>query len=134
MALVSQRDQARLIRQNTKFAPSKPCVVCGLPTQLASVRCLHCLEKSYLAEELAYTRAWLSEHPGWRIELAHDKHRLTHLVLLRAAVGNQGWCGERVSQLRKTRPLIMAMPLGPFPPEVTKVCNLCLAVYKGMEL
>jgi hypothetical protein len=136
MSLTSKNAQARLIRTDQKYEPSKKCVDCGLPTHVISVRCLACVEKAWLAEEVAYMCEWLRGHPGG-VELAHDSQRLVHLVLWRAR--QQGWCGGRVSQLHKNRQCVRSLPSLTFPslafpPEVKKVCALCLEVYnKGMK-
>lgn len=123
-----QDEQTRLLLEDAKFAPSKLCELCGQPTRTASVRCWNCLEAQYLAAELAYTREWLRGHPGTLIELGHDKGRLVHLVFLRARVRDLGWCGVRVTQLKKTRKTV---PPGMFPPEI---CARCCAIYREMAL
>lgn len=134
-----QNDQTRLLLNDAKFVPSKMCVVCGLPTRTASVKCLRCLEAQYLTEELDYTREWLRGHPGALIELGHDKNKLVHLVLLRASVRNLGWCGTKVTQVKAKRVqaryvdgkflLISAPP--PTPP-TPAICVQCLAVYERL--
>jgi hypothetical protein len=134
MSLISQKEQARLIRADQKYMPSKLCVTCGLPTGSVAERCLHCLERAILAEELVYAREWFVQHPDWKLEVGHDKHRLTHLALLRARMRDHGWCGEKITQLRKTRVLIPMHLVLAFPPEIVKVCSLCLETYKGMDL
>lgn len=123
-----QDDQTRLLLEDAKFEPSKLCELCGQPTRSASVKCLGCLQALYLTEELAYTREWLREHPGTLVELGHDRHKLVHLVFMRASVRNLGWCGTKVTQVKAKRG---AAPPGRFPPGI---CVRCRSAYEGMGL
>lgn len=118
--------QTRLLVDDSKFEPSKACLICGKPTRTAAVKCLPCLEAAYLAEELAYARAYVREHPGTRIELGYDRHKLVHLVLLRSPVRNLGWCGARVTQVKGKRTKVepAKFPEG--------ICVKCRMAYQGV--
>jgi hypothetical protein len=138
MDLISQRDQAKLILQDAKYAASKKCTVCGLPTGNSSLKCIQCLQKAYLAEELAYTRQWLLGHLGALLVVGHDTHGILHVALLRKSMLNTGWCGGHISQKRETRKQVK---LGEFPAKLyettgtpVKVCGLCLGVWDQMGL
>lgn len=132
MDLISQKDQARLITQNTKYVESKPCKRCGLPTGLGVLLCMHCLQKAYLEEELAYTRDWLLAHPDEALIVGHDKHGLMHLQLLRTPLLNVGWCGEHVSQKRDKR---RAVARAAFPATVLeRICVPCENTFEAMKL
>ncbi|HXA25599.1 MAG TPA: hypothetical protein VNW90_25250 [Acetobacteraceae bacterium] len=132
MGLTSQKVQAHVITEDVKYAPSKKCVVCGLPTRMAALKCLHCIEAAYLAEERAYTRQWLLEHPALEVEVGHDKHGLLHLSFLRERLRNVGWCGERVTQKRDKRKLVARHAFPATVPE--KICVPCLAAWDEMGL
>lgn len=116
---------------DVKSAPSKSCEWCGEPTHTLAVRCLSCLGKVFLTEELIYTRTWLAEHPEMKITLAHDKGRLLHLALFRPAVRNLGWCGAKLTQMQAKRVKVAPRAGEVFPPEL---CLVCHATYKGMKL
>lgn len=118
----------RLLVRDAKFAPSRPCVLCGQPTLSTSVKCVPCIEAQFFAEELRFTREWLAAHSGMKLELGHDTYKLMHLVLFREHVRKLAWCGTRVTQPRAKRPWTSQ---GQFPPDI---CARCLAVYEGMGL
>jgi hypothetical protein len=110
-----------LLAHDYKFAPSRPCALCGKPTLSISLKCRRCLETLYVAEELAYAREQLRGRGEVLVELGHGPDRRLHLVLLRAR--ELGWCGAQVTQLKSKREWV---PQGKFPPGV---CGQCLQVY-----
>jgi hypothetical protein len=132
MELINQRDQARLILADAKYAPSKPCTVCGMPTRLGTLKCLHCLQAACLVEELAYTREWLLGHLSQPLVMGHDKHGRVHLALLRNPLLDVGWCGDHVSQKREKRKPVARDAFPSAVPE--KFCGLCLAAFHQMQL
>ena len=143
MDLISQKEQARLITQATKYVPSKPCTVCGLPTGTAALKCIHCLQKAILAEELAFTRQWLVDHPNTLLVVGHDKHDILHLALLRKPLLGVGWCGGHISQKRENRrqakigefPVLLPEKIVAYPAAKPKpFCGLCLEAWERMGL
>jgi len=121
-----QDDRTRLLLADSKYTPSRTCTRCGFPTRTAGMVCLTCLDKQYFAEEMAYTREWLREHPRQEIEVGNDKQGLAHLCLLRDAVRNMAWCGVKVTQMRSKRKKV---PPKDFPEEL---CPACRAAHEGM--
>ena len=81
------------------------------------------MEKAYHADELVYAHDWLRLHPKVAIELAHDKHKLVHLVLFRSP--QLAWCGAHVTEVRSRRVRTQRehFPVG--------VCGQCLTAYEG---
>jgi hypothetical protein len=132
MELIKQKDQADLLVADSKYAPSKLCTVCGQPTRLGVVKCMHCLQAVYLAEELVYTRQWLRDHRDQQLVVGHDKHKLIHLALLRTPLLDVGWCGTKVTQKRDKRTLIKRHELTAAMPE--RFCDACLAAWNRMGL
>lgn len=121
------RKLKEISKQRFRYGYGPPyCTVCGQSTDSLSTRCERCLEAQFHKDELTFMGEWLRSHPNAKIELAKDKKKVMHLVMLRTP--GTAWCGGPVNEARDTR---KAFPATQFPPGI---CQACLTVHGEIAL